>query len=85
MMVTRSRASRMPVISTERAKRSSSWGAQVALLRVHRPHQMKRAGWVKEMPFALDDVHAHSGRIEQHITTWSFQQVDFIYYRADRG
>ena len=52
--------------------------AQVAFFRVHRADQDKARRVGEGDAFALDDVHAHGGRIEQHIHHMVVQQVDFV-------
>ncbi len=52
--------------------------AQVAFFGVHRADQDKARRVGKGDAFALDDVDAHGGRIEQQVDDMIVQQVDFI-------
>ena len=52
--------------------------AQVALLRVHRADQDEAGGMGEGDAFALDDVHAAGGRIQEDVDNVVVEQVDFI-------
>ena len=52
--------------------------AQVAFFGVHRAHQDEARRVGEGNALALDDVHAHGGRIEQHVHHVVVQQVNFV-------
>jgi len=54
-------------------------GAQVAFFGVHGADKDKARRVGEGDAFTLNDVHAHGGRIEQHVHDMIIQQVDFIY------
>ena len=78
MIMTRSRGFADAVDFHRKGKAVEQLRAQVAFLRVHGADQ-DEAGRVREGDaLALDDVHAHGSRIEQHIHHVIIQQVDFV-------
>jgi len=81
---TRARASGMPRISTERAKRSSSCGRRSPSSGFIVPTKIKRAGWLNEMPSRSTmfiPIAAESSRIS---TTWSSSRLTSSIYSSPR-
>ena len=84
MIRTRSRASRMPWISTERAKRSSNCGRRSPSSGFIVPTRMKRAGWEKEMPSRSTMFIPMAAESSSTSTTWSSSRLTSSIYSKPR-
>ena len=68
----------MPRMSTDRAKRSRSWGRRSPSSGFMVPTRMKRAGWAKEMPSRSTMFMPHGCRVEQQVDDVIVEQVDLV-------
>ena len=74
----RSSALLMPRTSTERAKTIQQLRTQVAFFGVHGADEDEARGVGEADAFALDDVYAHRGGIQQQVDDVVIEQIDFI-------